>query len=109
MAYDKGVAELLRERLADHYPREQRMFGGLAFMVDGHMVACATGDGALLRPGKAGMDEALALPGVVPMQMGARTMGGFVLAEGEAIADEEVLEQLLAMSLATVRELPAKE
>ena len=39
MAYDKGLAELLRTDLADHAGiEEKKMFGGLAFMLNGNML-----------------------------------------------------------------------
>ncbi|NDV00623.1 TfoX/Sxy family protein [Pseudoroseicyclus tamaricis] len=108
MAHDEGVAELLRERLEGERFREQRMFGGLALMVEGHMVAGVLGESALFRPGRDRMEEALALPGVTPMTMGARTMGGFVAASPEALGDDATLDRLLALSLACIRALPPK-
>ncbi len=40
MAYDEGLAQRLREQLADQRGlQEKKMFGGLAFMYRGHMLA----------------------------------------------------------------------
>ena len=66
MAYDERLAEEVRERLAavDGEVVEKRMFGGLAFMVDGNLTVAASRRGGLLvrtDPGEA--DEVLALPG----------------------------------------------
>ena len=49
MAYDETLAQRLRERLAGIPSlREVRMFGGLSFMVDGHIVAFASRSGDMM-------------------------------------------------------------
>ena len=108
MAYDEGLAEQLREELADHAPREQKMFGGLCFMVRGHMVCGVLGSGALVRVGAPNMDAALALAGVGPMTMTGRTMTGFVEVVPEAIAEDAIRTRLLDMALGFVAGLPPR-
>lgn len=51
MAYDEDLVERIREVIATtRGVTEKRMFGGLAFLVDGHMtVAAKNGDGLLAR------------------------------------------------------------
>jgi TfoX/Sxy family transcriptional regulator of competence genes len=88
---------------------EKRMFGGMAFMLDGNMVVCPTKEGALIvRVGKEGMAEALSLPGADRMDMNGRTMSGFVVVTGDALEDDEVLADWMGRALAFVRTLPAK-
>ena len=60
MAYDDGLAELLREDLADIATRieEKRMFGGLCFMLDGHMLCGVHKGGGMFRVGKDNEEEA---------------------------------------------------
>ena len=89
--------------------REQKMFGARAFMLDGNMLVAPLKDGNLLvRVGKAGMDDALALPGTSIMAMTGRTMTGFVLVSGDAVEDDEALGHWIAVAQGFVRTLPAK-
>jgi TfoX/Sxy family transcriptional regulator of competence genes len=45
MAFNEHLAERIREALREVPDlREQRMFGGLAFLVDGHMARGIVGD-----------------------------------------------------------------
>lgn len=86
MAYDETLAHRIRESTAPlDGVVEKRMFGGLAFMRRGHMVAVVMGASLLARVGKDDVDEALALPHVGPMDMGGRTMGGFVVVAPEGL------------------------
>ena len=68
MAYDEQLAERVRDVLAgDLGLSERKMFGGLAFMLDGHMCCGIVGDQLMLRLGTELADEALDLPHVRPM------------------------------------------
>lgn len=93
MAYDKQLADRIREALAAQLAvREVRMFGGLSFMVNGRMVVGVMSDGALLvhaNPERA--DELLSAQGVRPAEMGAgRAMGkGWIAVDEGAIAAQE--------------------
>jgi len=88
---------------------EKRMFGGLAFMRFGNMICAPMKGGSLLvRVGKDGMDDALALPGAAPMTMRDRTMSGFVEVSGDAIEDDDALETWMARAEAFVATLPPK-
>ena len=111
MAIDPGAAEMMRDDLsALDGISEKKMFGGLGFLRDGHMLTGIMSTGALLyRVGKPREAQALALPGVAPMAMGDRVMGGFVMLTGEAQADEENRARLLALALENAAELPPKE
>lgn len=109
MAHDEGLAEILRAELADTPGIvEKRMFGGIAFLVDGNMLCGVHRDGAMFRVGKANEPEALALPGVQPMAFTGRPMGGFVDVSDAALADDATRARLMALALGFVRALPAK-
>ena len=89
--------------------REQKMFGAVAFMLDGNMLVAPMKSGALLvRTGKEAQAEALARPGAAIMSMTGRTMSGYVEVSGDAIEDDDVLSQWLDIALAFVRTLPPK-
>jgi TfoX N-terminal domain. len=110
MAYDEAMAELLRLDLAQVAGiTERRMFGGLMFFRDGHMLIGVSGrGGGLARVGPAQIDAALALDGVSRMTMGGRTMKGFVRLDDAAMDDEGLRDRLLAMALDFVAGLPPK-
>lgn len=111
MAIDPGAAAMMRDDLsALDGVSEKKMFGGMGFMRDGHMLTGVMSTGALLyRVGKPRQDHALALPGVSLMEHGGRRMGGFVMLSGAAQADDELRTELLSLALDNAAELPAKE
>lgn len=108
MAYDPGLAQTLRDGLVDLPITEQKMFGGLCFLLDGHMVCGVHSGGAMLRVGKDNYAKALTMPGVAPMLFTGRPMAGMVDVGDAAVEDEAILGPLIAMALATVRNLPPK-
>ncbi len=110
MAYDEGLAELMRGDLAEETGiSERKMFGGLCFMKDGHMVCGVHKDGAMFRMGKAALDAALAIPRAAPMAFTGRPMGGFIdVADAEDMADDERRLKWLDMALAHANSLPPK-
>lgn|SRR5690554_1962939 len=108
------AADELSDRVRDHFANipgivERKMFGGRAFMRDGNMVVGIMSDGGLLaRVGKDGYADALARPGCRPMTMGARTMGGFVVVEGDVLEDDETLADWLDLCMGFAATLPPK-
>lgn len=108
MAFDEHLAERVREHLRDRDDlEERRMFGGLAFMVGGHMAVTASSRGGLMvrcDPGTA--EEQLALPGVVPFEMGGRTLRGWLHVDGAAVAAEEDLHRWVDLGVRHVETLP---
>ena len=73
MARDAGLEELLREELGQRPGlSEKAMFGGWAFLLNGHLMCGARQDGLLIRLGKGNDAWALALPDIKPMISGSR-------------------------------------
>jgi hypothetical protein len=109
MAYDDGLAEILRGDLADTPGiAERRMFGGLCFMWNGNMLCGVHSGGGMFRVGKDNQDAALAIDGAGPMRFTGRTMGGMIDATDAAMADEASRARLMALALDFVGSLPAK-
>lgn len=109
MAFDEGLAELLRDDLAGRPGiGEKRMFGGVAFMLDGNMLCGVHPKGAMFRVGKANEEFALAVPDVRRMDFSGRPMGGFVDVEDEVIGDEVCRTRLMGLALDFVTALPPK-
>ena len=109
MAYDEGLAQILRDELAGEVVVEQRMMGGLCFMWRGHMLCGVHKGGAMFRVGARAQAEALAIPGVTPMAFTGRVMTGFVDGSDEACADDFRRGQLLTLAQAFVLSLPTRE
>lgn len=106
MAYDKGLAERVRDALPAL--AEKRMFGGVAWMERGHLVAGIWKDALIARVPPDETPKALAEPGVKPFDVTGKPMRGWVLVEPEAIAEEPELRAWVGRSRAFVRTLPAK-
>ena len=110
MAYDERLAERIRAALPDGADvRERKMFGGIAWMLDGNM-ACGImdGDALLARVGPDAADDALEEPHTRPAQMGERTMKGYVVVGADAIASAEALQAWVDRSVAFAETLPPK-
>jgi hypothetical protein len=109
MARDEGLEALLTEELqGEKGLTEKAMFGGLAWLVNGHLLCGARNDGMLVRLGKGNDAWALKTRGIVPMVMGERRMHGWVRAVPEAYGDDALRRKLLDAALAFVRSLPNK-
>ncbi|MCW2952669.1 MAG: TfoX/Sxy family protein [Conexibacter sp.] len=110
MAYDEDLAHRLRELLADEEAiTEKKMFGGLAFLLHGHMSVSASRSGALLvRIDPADTDAALARSHVTRMEMGGRTVDGWIRVAPEALQRKRDLAAWVERSVAFVKTLPPK-
>jgi TfoX/Sxy family transcriptional regulator of competence genes len=110
MAYDEDLANRLRDLLADEDAiTEKKMFGGLAFLLHGHMTVSASGQGGLLaRIDPAETDAALKRPHVTRMVMGGRSMDGWIRVAAEGVRTKRQLEPWVRRSLAFARTLPPK-
>ncbi|MDE0589671.1 TfoX/Sxy family protein [Halocynthiibacter sp. C4] len=109
MAYDEGLAQLLRDDLADLGGiTERKMFGGLCFQLNGHMVCGVHKGGGMFRPGKPREAEALKVEGTAPLSFTGRPMGGMIDANEDAISDDTRRRILIDLSLENVKDLPPK-
>ena len=80
MAYDEALAQRIRSILGDRDDvREQKMFGGLTFMVGGHMTVGVIHDDLMVRIGSAGFDDAISRPHARPMDFTGRPLRGYAL------------------------------
>jgi len=109
MAYDEGLAEILRSDLEEVAGiSEKKMFGGLCFMLNGHMVCGVHEKGGMARVGKVAEPEALKIQGVAPLSFTGRKMGGMVDVDDETFEDDTLRPQIVGMALAYARSLPPK-
>jgi hypothetical protein len=109
VARDRGLEALLREEL-DSMPGlgEQRMFGGLAWLWNGHLLCAASDRGMLVRLGLERDGWALDHPDIAPLQLRGRQLRGWVRAGPDAFGDDALRRRLLDAALDFVRALPAK-
>ena len=110
MAYDRDLANRLREALAgEDAVTEKAMFGGLSFLVGGHMAVAASGRGGLLV--RVDPDEsaaALARPHASLMEMRGRSMAGWIRVAPEGVRTARQLGPWVHRGVAYARSLPSK-
>lgn len=110
VAYDVELADRLRQILAGEPGIvEKRMFGGLAFLVDGHLAVGASGQGGLLlRVDPVQTDDLLGDPRASRMVMRGRAMDGWLRVDVDASTSEEELHRWVGCGVGYARSLPAK-
>ena len=108
MAFDEILAGRIRTLLVDEADvTEKRMFGGLAFLVAGHMAVAATSGGVMVRtaPSEA---NAPYFAHAEPMVMRGRELAGWLLLPAESVTDDDTLAAVVEHGRAFTRTLPAK-
>lgn len=110
MPYDEDLANRLRELLADESGvSEKKMFGGLAFLIDGNMAVSASGRGGLLaRVDPADTAKLLSRRHVSLMEMGGRSMDGWLRVAPEGVRTKRDLAAWVSRSVGYARTLPPK-
>jgi TfoX/Sxy family transcriptional regulator of competence genes len=110
MAYDEDLANRIRELVAGEPDvTEQRMFGGLAFLIGGNMSVAASGQGGLLvRVDPEDTDPLVARPPAQPFEMRGRVMKGWLRVDAEGVRTKRQLEPWVRRGVAYARSLPPK-
>src|SRR5918999_6387185 len=108
MAYDEDLADRIRELI----PRgrvtvEKKMFGGLAFLVNGNMAVAASGQGGILvRVDPDESDSLVAKSKAYPMEMRGRAMQGWLRVDAEHVRTKAQLSKWVQRGIAYARSLP---
>jgi TfoX/Sxy family transcriptional regulator of competence genes len=109
MSYDEHLAARIREYLAGAEAlREQKMFGGIAFMTRGHMTVGVIAETLMVRLGPDLGDAALDEPHTQPMAFTGRPMKSMVIVEPAGVAADGDLHAWIDRARAFVATLPAK-
>ena len=109
MAYDEDLAERVREVLpAGAAVTERQMFGGLAFMLGGHMFCGVVKDTLMVRLGPEAAEQALGQPHVRPMDFTGRPMKGMVFVDPAGL-EGDALRQWVDAAAGYARGLPPKQ
>jgi len=111
VAYDEALAARLRTLLGDESGlTEQKMFGGLAFLVNSNMAVAASGQGGLLvRVDPAESSALVAETAAYPMEMRGRLMDGWLRVDAGDVADDGTLAEWVERGVGYARALPAKK
>jgi TfoX/Sxy family transcriptional regulator of competence genes len=109
VAHSERLASRVREILAEgEQVAERRMFGGLAFMVNGHMCCGIIRDDLMLRLGADQAGHALKEPNVRPMDFTGRPLKGYVFVGPPGLRTEARLRRWLGLARQFVDTLPPK-
>jgi len=109
VAYDEKLANRVREALARRRGiSEKKMFGGLCFLVDGHMACGIIGDQLVVRVGPDAYEEALTKPGAREMDFTGRAMKGMVYVGPRGHGRVPSLKAWVERGLVYARSLPPK-
>jgi len=110
MAYDEDLANRIRELLAgESGVSEKKMFGGLAFLVSGHMSVAASGRGGLMvRIDPEDHDALITKPHTGPFEMRGRALAGWLRIAPEGVRTNRQLDPWVQRGVAYARSLPPK-
>jgi TfoX/Sxy family transcriptional regulator of competence genes len=110
VAYDEDLADRIRELVAaEKGVKEQKMFGGLAFLIGGHMAVAASGQGGILvRVDPAASDKLVSTTKAEPMVMRGRSMDGWLRVDAQSVREKRQLATWVERGVTYARSLPAK-
>ena len=110
VAYDEVLAHRIRElTVGEPGVSEKRMFGGLAFLVNGHMAVTASRrGGVMIRTDPAVAERLLTTSRAQPLEMRGRVMRGWLRVDDEHVRTQRELERWVRRGVAFARSLPAK-
>ena len=109
MAYDEGIAERLRGAYSDTPGvKEKKMFGGIAFMVGGHMSCGVVDDTLMVRVGPDRYTDALSRPHAREMDFTGKPMKGFVYVAPDGFGSDAALASWVNLSIGFVASLAPK-
>jgi TfoX/Sxy family transcriptional regulator of competence genes len=110
MAYDEDLADRIRELVAKEKDlTEQKMFGGLAFLIGGNMAVAASGQGGILvRVDPAASAKLVSSTKASPMVMRGRAMDGWLRVDTEHVREKRQLAAWVNRGVTFARSLPAK-
>jgi TfoX/Sxy family transcriptional regulator of competence genes len=108
MAYDEQLAARIRTLLANRTDvTERKMFGGLTFMIGGHMCCGVNGNELIVRLDPEREDQALARPHARPMDFTGRPMRGFITVRSDGLKGRR-LSPWVQEAVARAESLPPK-
>ncbi|OBJ44395.1 TfoX/Sxy family protein [Mycobacterium colombiense] len=110
MAYDEDLANRIRELVGtESRVEEKRMFGGLAFLINGNMSVAVSGQGGLLvRVPPQDTDKLVERAHVSPMVMAGKEARGWLRVEAAGVQTKRQLDSWVTRGVGYARSLPPK-
>jgi TfoX/Sxy family transcriptional regulator of competence genes len=110
MAYDEDLADRIRELVAgEQRLTEQKMFGGLAFLIGGNMAVAASGQGGILvRVDPEGSSKLVSTTKAEPMVMRGKAMDGWLRVDADDVREKRQLAAWVKRGVTYARSLPPK-
>ena len=109
MAGNEILTQRIRDALASRKAiEEKRMFGGVAFLWNGHVVVGVWKQSLIVRLGEPEASEALREPWVGEFDITGRAMKGWVLVGPEGLEGDDQISDWIQKAMRFVRTLPAK-
>lgn len=111
MSYDEVLAGRIRDLIGpDPELTERKMFGGLAFLIRGHMAITASGHGGVLvHAGPARAGDLIATTNATIAVMGGREMTGWLRVAALHLATDDDLSPWVELGIGHARSLPPKQ
>jgi TfoX/Sxy family transcriptional regulator of competence genes len=110
MAYDEELAGRVRGLLPKRKAiAEKKMFGGVAFLLNGNMCVGLRGEELIVRLNPEETDQALAKPHTRIFDMTGRPMKGWILVKSAGVASEDALAKWVSVGVSYAASLPAKK
>ena len=110
MAYSEAVAQIVREALKRHKGfSERKMFGGIAFMLNGHMCCGVLETNLVLRLGESASAKALTKPHTRPMDFTGKPLKTMVYVSPPGYRSKHDLQTWLKQAIGHVKSLPPKK
>ena len=110
MAYDEQLADRIRAHVEQEKGlTEKRMFGGLAFLINGRMAVAAGSKGdVMLRVDPKDTERLLQLPNASPVEMRGREMVGWLNLDANLISSEDEMAEWIQRGVSYAKSLPPK-
>ena len=109
MAFDETLADRIRTTLARKKGiEEKKMFGGLCFLLNGHMLVGVWKNSLIARLGPEQGEEALLEQHVKEMDITGKPMKGWVMVEPQGVEDDSQVKGWIQRAVRFVGKLPAK-
>ncbi len=109
MVYDAELAERIRRILASLKGLdEKKMFGGIAFLLNGNMCCGVVKDNLIIRVGRENYEKALAEPHTRQMDFTGRPLRGFIYVSPSGYLTDQDLTKWVTQAIAFTKSLPSK-
>ena len=109
MAYDENLAARIRDKVGgEPGVMEKKMFGGLAFLVNGNVSVSASGNGGMMLRCSPERTDEFVTRGAERVVMRGTEMNGWIRVSDDLVADDDALATWVGIGVEFARSLPAK-